>query len=321
MDETSITSNHKGKLVVPEGYFPLSSEERFINHITIMCSFNAAGEAIKPFIILPLLQSLPSELYEFSTQCEFASSPSGWVTSKLFFAWTVFFVDEIKKRRERLQWIYGAQIDQFPCFLFLDGHKSRLNACAIELLYANNIRVIVLPAHTSHVTQPFDVSIAASFKIALRNSKDSIPQWMENKMRGFNQTARQRYMNIVAILDSWNKAATIKNIKSGFEKAGLYPFNMQRVTSNKFVRQSVPGDQNVVNQRNAIQINGIEITTFQKRLEIAKHFYNDQTLISPKQLPDAQQIALYLRNENERILGIRYFVLLKINNAEMSFYV
>jgi len=317
MDETAISSNHKGRLVVPDGHFPLCSEERCIGHTTIIYCCNAAGEAIKPFIILPLLQNLPNELNEFTPQCEIATSPSGWVTSKLFFSWTVFFADEIKRRREILRWIYGPQIDNIPCFLLLDGHKSRLNSMAIELLYSNNIRVIVLPAHTSHVTQPFDVAIAAPFKTALRNSKDSIPQWMQIKLQGLNPTAQQRYMNIVAILDSWKKSATIKNIKSGFEKAGIYPFNMQRVIGNKFVRQSIPGDVVVDNHRNSIQINGIEITTFQKRLEIAKHFYNNQNLITPMQLPDPQQIVLYMRNGKEKLLGFNYPVMLKINNADL----
>jgi len=318
MDETSVTSDRKGKIVVPDGYFPLSSEEKNIGHITIMCSCNAAGEALKPFIILPLLKNLPEELKYLSTQCQFASSPSGWVSSKLFFAWSVFFAAEIKERRKKLQSIYGPLINNAPCFLFLDGHRSRLNAMAIELLYANNIRIIVLPAHTSHVTQPFDVAIAAPFKTALRNAKSNVPQWMERVVAVLTKTARERYLTVIRIIDSWHKAATITNIKSGFEKAGIYPLNMQRVLDNKYVRKSVPGENiEAENQRNLIQINGMEITTFNKRLEISKHFYNNQNLQAPVPLIP-QQMLFLLRNGNEMYIGPYENIVVRVNQADLN---
>ena len=74
MDETSCSCTKKGKIVIPEGKFPLASEETHIGHMTAICTCNAAGETLKPMIILPLLVNLPAELATFTTQCQ-----EGWL--------------------------------------------------------------------------------------------------------------------------------------------------------------------------------------------------------------------------------------------------
>lgn len=79
------------------------------------------------------------------------------------------FCNEINHKRALVS-ICGNQILGQKCFLILDGHKSRLNTIAIEPLYANNIRVICLPSHSSHDTQPFDVTLAYPFKTYFQNN-------------------------------------------------------------------------------------------------------------------------------------------------------
>ena len=319
MDETSTACTKKGKIVVPDGKFPLSSEETHIGHMTAICSCNAAGESIKPMIILPMLLNLPEELNQFTTQCQFASSPSGWMTTKVFFIWSLFFASEVNKRREGVARIYGRDKAQYPCFLLLDGHKSRLNSDAIEVLYNNNIRVIILPAHTSHVTQPFDVSIARPFKIALRTTKESNPKWLQEKLAGLNDTARKRFVMVLAIIDSWKKAATTQNICSGWEKAGLYPLNKDRVLGSPYVRPSLPGDIPALdNQRNEVRINGMEITTVEKRVELARKHYNNPMLMAPMPIPNQNQISAFIRSGRERILGYYPALILKIDNAGIT---
>lgn len=107
VDETSVCSNRKGKLVVPEGKNPFVSEEQMFGHMTAVLSCNAAGEALDPFLILPTLMNLPSELVELQSQCVFATSPSGWMTSHIFLIWTLFFVSEVNQRRNKLYNIQG----------------------------------------------------------------------------------------------------------------------------------------------------------------------------------------------------------------------
>ena len=195
VDETSCCCNKKGKIVIPEGkYFPFVGDEQAIGHITAVFCVNAVGEAIKPLLILPSLLNLPSELKDFQTQCIFSSSPSGWMTSKIFLIWSIFFANEINERRKHLSQIQGPKALSQACFLILDGHKSRINSTALEILYRNNIRVIVLPAHSTHIAQPFDVGLAGPLKCYFRTQNMNIPKWLEKKLEQFSKTAKNRYL-------------------------------------------------------------------------------------------------------------------------------
>ncbi|EIW68903.1 hypothetical protein TREMEDRAFT_22436, partial [Tremella mesenterica DSM 1558] len=101
--------------------------------------------------------------------------------------------------------------------LILDGHGSHLKADFIAFCIENKIDLMVLPAHTSHETQPLDNGIFAPLKRQL-----------------------MKYANIAARYDScpitksaWaadlvsarELAMTHHNIAIGWRKTGLHPFN------------------------------------------------------------------------------------------------
>lgn len=56
----------------------------------------------------------------------------------------------------------------------------------------DNIREIILPAYTSHVTQPFDVCVASSFKTYLQKRSDCLPNWALDEMSNLNDTAKKK---------------------------------------------------------------------------------------------------------------------------------
>ena len=317
MDETSCCTNKRGNIVVPEGKYPFVSEERSVGHITMCCTSNAVGEALPPFIILPLILNLPDELTKFQSQCYFVSSPSGWMTSRIFTIWSIFFAAEMAKRRLALRSIYGESIKDSPCFLFLDGHKSRLNSTAIEILYTNNIRVIILPSHSSHITQPFDVALAAPFKSYLSSQSFKIPAWLKSKLDLMHKAAQNRYLMVITIIDAWKRASTTLNIKSSWEKTGLYPFNPSRVLASKYVNPDnniAANSQNNTNRRNQIQINGMEITTFEKRLELSRHCSGNHDISAPMEIPHAYYLICQLRSTKERLLSHHPPILLHLGS-------
>ena len=55
--------------------------------------------------------------------------------------------------------------------LFLDGHSSRNDFDTVNYLKENDVHVITIPSHTSHVTQPIDVLICSPFKAYLKKNK------------------------------------------------------------------------------------------------------------------------------------------------------
>lgn len=237
MDQTYCDFNKKGKLVVPQGKDPVVCEEQNIGYLTCICTINAAGVAWKPFIILQMLQNLPQVLREFQKQCIFASTPSGWINSKIFFIWCLFFIGEVNRQRDFLRATYSERARTTFCVLIVDGHKSKINSEAIELLFMNNIQLIILPAHTTQVTQPFDICVAASLKQNLQKFSDFPPQWTQNKTKDFWETAKKRYLLILNVVDAWKEAASTRNVRICFFKAGIVPFNTEEPLSNAFVNK------------------------------------------------------------------------------------
>lgn len=62
-DESSSASNRKYKVLLNDkNDLPLAAKQKIEPHITCMFCFNAVGERLDPFIILPNLVSLPNEL-------------------------------------------------------------------------------------------------------------------------------------------------------------------------------------------------------------------------------------------------------------------
>ena len=44
-----------------------------------------------------------------------------------------------------------------PVLLIQDGHASHMSIGLIELARANDVHLLCLPAHTTHILQPLDV--------------------------------------------------------------------------------------------------------------------------------------------------------------------
>ena len=272
-DETALSFNNRGKVVVPNGAFPTKGDDRIKGHYTAMLCFNAVGQTLEPFIILPNCKTLPPELTHFIGQADFATGPNGWMTSKLFLEWAIIFCRKIRLYRLRL----SNEMKNKPCFLFLDGHRSRLNSEACELFNKNNIRVIVLPAHTSHCTQPFDVGVAASFKSNFKNLFNSLPKKLiDENFKGRKQkitaAAQERFKIIYAVIDAWKKSTTKRNCESAFKAASIYPIDpINTVLRRTDVRDSTQYDEDPPTK--GIDINGKEITTPLKRIELAEKYF------------------------------------------------
>jgi hypothetical protein len=81
-----------------------------------------------------------------------------------------------------------------------------------------------MPAHTSHVLQPLDVSCFGP-------SKKAYGSQVENKMRlGINHITKEEFLP--AFFTAHQQTMTTGNITSGFRATGLAPFDPERVLEN-----------------------------------------------------------------------------------------
>ena len=190
----------------------------------VQCCVSAAGFPLPPMIIYA--KSFPGQ-YRFDGPEDslYAKSDSGWLDSELFLAW-------LKKIFVKFC------VPQRPIMLLVDGHVSHITIEAIDFCQANNIIIFCLPPHTTHALQPLDVaffkSLKDKFSKAIRSLSFTKKNFVVTK-REFSKVLRSPF----------DHAFSIANIKSGFSKCGIYPFNPDAVPLSKMKPSTLYGTSSV----------------------------------------------------------------------------
>uniref|UniRef100_A0A1B0DQH3 Uncharacterized protein n=1 Tax=Phlebotomus papatasi TaxID=29031 RepID=A0A1B0DQH3_PHLPP len=144
----------------------------------------------------------------------FMNPKSGYVTGEIFLRWfeEVFLPRKVKGRN----------------ILILDGHVSHCGSLKLlDRAAAENVTLLCLPPHTTHVLQPLDTSFFQPFKYQFRVTADA---WI------FSHPGRNitRYQLGPLVREAWLKTATAKNAVNGFRTTGIYPLNRQTLRDDHF---------------------------------------------------------------------------------------
>ena len=131
--------------------------------VTVIEYINTARDALPPMIIFKgqNINSgwIPSQT---PTDWHFAVSENGWTSNILGLQWlTKVFKPQTRDRaagRSRL--------------LIADGHGSHIRADFIAYCMENDIDLLIMPPHCSHLLQPLDVGVFSAFKRAHSNETD-----------------------------------------------------------------------------------------------------------------------------------------------------
>ena len=215
-DETGVTVVHTpGKVVAQLGrqnVYSVTSAERGKTH-TILACVSASGFVLPPLIIYPRKKNVPEHLKEGAVL--FRNSKSGWITKELYLEWFDFFLRNIPPAR--------------PVLLIQDGHSSYVT---IELARSNDIHLLCLQAHTTHILQPLDVGVFKSFKTNFSKACHRYITQFPGRVITTDKIA-----SLVA--EAWPHCFTALNILSGFKKCGVYPLNPGEVTDRQIAPWTV----------------------------------------------------------------------------------
>ena len=219
-DETVIDLNKSSQKVVVPRKMRVSHSRQVstTEHISMHCCVSAAGYAMPPFIIYK--GSFPGGNYTVGGPdgALYGRQQSGFMDGELFLKWfTRLFVPYAKPTPEN------------PVLLLLDGHSSHCTVDIIEAARENNVMLLALAPHTTHLCQPLDVAVYKSLKVNL------------SKLMKLGQTLRwdlwvPKGSVSKMIRKPFEDAMSIQNIKSGFRKCGIFPFDPNAIDRGQLFR-------------------------------------------------------------------------------------
>ncbi|KAF7205929.1 uncharacterized protein [Nothobranchius furzeri] len=179
------------------------------DHISILACFNAAAGDIPPFIIYSKAypggvcyktQGPPHALYGWSD--------SGCINSELFKKWFLkhFLIHAPKER---------------PLLLLLDGHKSPVSLEVVESARKEDIILLSLPPHCSHILQPLDAGLFVVLKqhfASLTGTGCAADSHFTVSKKEFSGVFKQTYQVT-------KEEEGVMIVKEGFGKCGIYPLD------------------------------------------------------------------------------------------------
>jgi 4-hydroxybenzoate polyprenyltransferase len=219
MDETGIAEGvQKDGLVVgcsgKPSIFVQSSEGR--TWTSIVECVSADGRHLPPLVIFKgktvQHQWFPEQIDDFKGWT-FDATVNGWTSNDIGLQWLekIFIPgtaeDAIKLKSKRL--------------LVIDGHGSHVSDSFMWKCYCEGIYLACLPPHSSHITQPLDLSVFSPLKESYRKHLrthnyifNSAPIGKQNFLRCYSHARKEAF--------------TSNTIISGWRATGLWPVNIAK---------------------------------------------------------------------------------------------
>ena len=157
-----------------------------------------------------------------------AATTKGYITKHKFHEHGICFVGFLKT-----QHLLGQKH-----LLIIDSHKSHVyNVAFFEEMLENNIHILAIPTHTSHIVQALDSTPFVQFKknwqhLLLDYNFDH-QGWVVSKGDFFK-----------LLVPTWKHAMTVGRIQSGFRKTGIYPVKFEVIDKTKFTPSEVTDSKN-----------------------------------------------------------------------------
>lgn len=218
LDETGCTTVQKPRDVVTERgrkqVGAATSAERG-ELVTVVYAVSASGNVVPPMFIFPRVNFRDHFTRGGPTGSVGQANKSGWITEEIFLAYLDHLVQHARCSMER------------KLLLILDNHEAHISLKAIDFARANGIVMLTIPPHTSHRLQPLDKSVYGPFKSSYNRAMDA---WLRN-----NQGKTMSIYDIPGLVaEAQLSAVTAKNILSGFQATGIFPYNRNIFTDVDF---------------------------------------------------------------------------------------
>ena len=217
MDETGVLLSVMGSLRVLVSSKELRKYRGTAvkrTNITAVECISADGRCLDPIIIWPAVTHRSNWTTHLPKAWHFACQKKGYTDTEISLHWIRHVFDPQTKARANGK----------PRVLISDGFGSHEKPELLRFAFENNIILLRLGSHTSHKTQPCDVGPFGPLKTAYRYEAEQL-------FRGGSGMIGKQHFTLM-YERARQKAFTPRNIRSGWTKAGLFPFNPERVLSD-----------------------------------------------------------------------------------------
>ena len=211
VDETGIAlDGHAPRIVAKRGQkkvrYRTSGNK---NQITVIACVSASGQCIPPFVIFDAKRLNMEWRKDEVVRTSYGLSDNGWVDSELFRGWLS-------------EHFHSNAVSDRPILLLLDGHSLHYQPELISFAKQYEVILFCLPPHTTHESQPLDVSVFKSLK-------QNWQQACHNFIQSNPSLVITKYRFSGLFKEAWGKTMNPATISSGFRRCGVYPFNRDAI--------------------------------------------------------------------------------------------
>ena len=190
---------------------------------TVLVCANAAGQYLPPFTVYQAENLYDTWLDGGMDHAHYGCSSSGWMLDTNFETW---FIKVFIPQTARF-------CGDAHRVLVYDGHGSHLTWTTIKAAIDNNISIVALPAHTSHVLQPLDIGVFKDLKGIYHDICLGLFETPE--VGGATKEAFP-----ILLKYTWAQIKPEWPV-TGFRKTGLFPVNFSQIEGHLFLREGVDG--------------------------------------------------------------------------------
>ena len=291
LDETNVNFNDKfrSSSIVRQTDPPaICAQPDRITGLTLVFCMPAEGKPLPATLLWPH-PNIPEEFKSFGAKgIRVQCSSSAWQTRDSFEEMMIHrYIPEMIGRRELLE------LKTYPILLLLDGHLSRLSVKFIKCCVENNIFVLILPAHSSSITQPCDCAPFAVLKAVFakesairvngcrsqlsrsrpktdlqtdgreKSSTASAPPVISERESYTKTSAGHRRLIAECLPLALEAASEFSTMKEGWRKSALVPFSMSILKE-----RAQPGGIPVPASRISPNISGKLLTAPETKLQV-----------------------------------------------------
>lgn len=223
LDETAVTTVHKPPKVISQRGLKqvgqVTSAER--GQLVTMCNIiSASGNSIPPAFVFPRVNFKEFMLNQAPIGSLGLAHQTGWMTAENFLLVIKHLIKHTKPSKED------------PILVIMDNHETHITIDVVTEARKSGVHLLTMPPHCSHRLQPLDVGVYSPFKTHYNVAANN---WMLN-----NPGKTLTIYNVAEIAGiAFNNAMSRKNILSGFQKTGIFPFNDEIFTDDDFLCSSV----------------------------------------------------------------------------------